>query len=113
MSNILQSVTDLLKKCLEGDPPPPAIIAGLGPRIDQLLAVSVDPCGDGIDRWVNQWQALITDVRLRDTLVVRAVQMNFPRLAEALTLLGIVEFEWDGAVHAAFKIRDDKLNDFI
>lgn len=113
MANILESVTQLLRRCLEGDPPPPAIIATLGDRIDQLLAVSVDPSGDGIDRWVNQLHALIDDTRVRDTLVVRAVQMNFPRLAEALTLLGIVEFEWAVDRPAAFTVRTDKLDDFL
>lgn len=113
LANILQSVTDLLAKSLQGDPPPPALISSLGPRIDQLKAVSVDPSGAGIDRWVNQLRALVSDDRLRDTLVVRAVQTGFPRLAETLTLLGVVEVEWDGASPAAFRIRTDRLDDLL
>ncbi len=116
MANVLQSVTDLLRTCLAGDPPPPALIATLGPRIEQLAAVSVDPSGAGIDRWVTQLRALVTDERLRDTLVVRAVQMSLPRLAEVLTLVGVVEIEWTpGApdVPAAFGIRKDKLDDLL
>lgn len=113
LANILQSVTELLKKCLEGDPPPPALISTLGPRIEQLMQVSVDPSGAGIDRWVRQLHALIADVRSRDTLIVRAVQMNFPRLAEALTLLGVVEIEWEGTVPDAFRIREDRLDDML
>ncbi len=116
MANVLGSVTHLLQRCLAGDPPPPALIAGLGPRIDQLMALSVDPSGAGIDRWVTQLRALVNDERLRDTLVVRAVQMGFPRLAEALTLLGVVEVEWaagEPAVPAAFRIRRDRLDDLF
>ena len=116
LANILQSVTDLLKKGLDGDPPPPALIAALGPRIDQLMQVSVDPSGTGIDRWISQLHGLIAEERLRDTLLVRAVQMSFPRLAEALTLLGVFEIEWaPGApsVPAAFRFREDRLDDVL
>lgn len=113
MANVLQSVTDLLKRCLEGDPPPPALVATLGPRLDQLMAVSVDPSGAGIDRWVSQFRALVGDERLRDTLVVRAVQMTVPRLAETLVLVGVVEVEWDpgdASRPTAFRIRRDRLD---
>ncbi len=116
MANILQAVTDLLRTCLAGDPPPPALIAGLGPSIERLTEVSVDPSGAGVDRWVNQLHALVSDDRLRDTLLVRAVQMTFPRLAEALTLLGVVEIEWDAGTPAtptAFRVHTDRLDDLL
>lgn len=90
MANILQSVTDVLKRSLDGQPPPPAILGTIGNRLDELLAVSVDPTGDGIDRWLGSLRAITNDTRLHETLLVRAVQMNFPRLAESLTLLGAV-----------------------
>ncbi len=110
MANILESVTGLLTKALEGDPPPPAILQTIGPRLDQLLAVSVDPSGDGIARWLATLRAITGDTRLHDTLVVRALQVHFPRLAEALTLVGVIGFEWDGATPAAFSIDRQKLN---
>lgn len=111
--NILETITDLLKKSLEGDPPPPAILQTISGRIDELLAVSVDPSGDGIDRWLAKLRALVNDTRLRDTLIARAIQMRFPRLAEALTLVGVIGFEWEGATPAAFSIDRQRLNDLL
>src|SRR5207247_839499 len=113
MANILESVTNLLKNSLGGDPPPPAILQTISGRLDDLLAVSVDPSGDGIDRWLAKLRALANDTRLHDTLLVRAVQMRFPRLAEALTLLGVIGFEWEGSTPAAFSIDRQKLNDLL
>ena len=113
MSNILESMTNLLKNSLDGDPPPPAILQNIGGRLNELLAVSVDPSGDGIDRWLTKLREIADDTMLRESLVVRAVQMNFPRLAEALTLLGIIGFEWDGNRPAAFSIDWDQLNQLL
>ena len=113
MATILESITDLLKKSLQGDPPPPAIIQNLGGRLDELLGVSLDPSGDGIDRWLGKLRAITGDQRLRETLVVRAMQMSLPRLAEALTLLGVIGIEWDGDTPAAFSINWTGLNDLM
>lgn len=113
MATILQSITDLLKKCLQGDPPPPVILQSLGGRLEELTAVSLDPSGEGIDRWLGKLRAIAADQRLRETLAVRAVQMSFPRLAEALTLLDIIGVEWDGHTPAAFSINWNGLNDLM
>lgn len=113
MATILESITDLLKKSLQGDPPPPAIIQNLGGRLDELLGVSLDPSGDGIDRWLGKLRAITGDQRLRETLVVRAMQMSLPRLAEALTLLGVIGIEWNGDTPAAFSINWNGLNDLM
>jgi hypothetical protein len=113
MTNILESITNLLTKSLEGDPAPPAILQNIGERLNDLLAVSVDPSGDGIDRWLGKLRAITNDTRLHDTLLVRAVQMNFPRLAETLTLVGIIGFEWEGSTPAAFSINRQKLSDLL
>lgn len=113
MANILESITNLLKHSLEGEPPPPAILQNIGGRLAELEAVSFDPSGDGIDRWLGKLHEITNDTRLQETLVVRAVQMNFPRLAEALTLLGIIGFEWEGDKPAAFSINWDGLNQLL
>lgn len=116
MPNILETLTDLLRTSLDGEPEPPAVIATLGPRIEQLTAVSVDPSGAGIDRWITQLRALLEDEVLRDTLLVRAVQVHLPRVAEALTLLGIVEVHWDAGETtrpSAFGIHRDRLDDLL
>jgi hypothetical protein len=56
MSNFLTSLTDLLQKSIEGEPDPPAILKTIGDRLQDLFAVSVDPSGDGIDRWLGKLQ---------------------------------------------------------
>ena len=115
MSNILGTITDLLKKSIQGDPPPPGIIQNLGDRLTDLMAVSADASGDGIDRWLTKFRALTGDVVLRETLLVRALQMNFPRVAETLTLLDIITFAWgaDPALPLSFGINWKGLNKFF
>lgn len=113
MANILESITNLLKQSLEGDPPPPAILQTIGDRFIDLMALSVDPSGDGINRWLGKLRAITGDTRLHETLIVRAVQMNFPRLAESLTLIGVIGFEWAGNTPSAFSINWQKLNDIF
>lgn len=95
MTNILQSITNLLKTSLAGDPPPPAILETIGDRLDELLAVSVDPSGDGLERWLAALRAITQDTRLHETLIVRALQVHFPRAAELLTLLDVIGIEWE------------------
>ena len=58
---------------------------------------------------------MLGDVSLRDTVVVRALQLRAPRLAEALTVAGLIEFEFAaGDPRAfAFHIAWDKLDAFL
>lgn len=113
MANILESITNLLKQCLEGEPPPPALLQGIGDKLAQLEQVSVDPSGDGIDNWLSKLREITGNKKLHETLIVRAVQMNFPRLAEGLTLLGVIGFEWDGNKPAAFSINWEQFNHLL
>lgn len=113
VANILESATDLLTKALDGDPPPPAILNALAPRLAQLTAVSVDPSGDGIDRWITTLRSITNDDELHETLIVRAVQMRFPRLAEALTLLGVITYSWQGQTPRAFGIDQVRLRNLL
>ncbi len=113
MANILESLTQVLQKSLAGDPPPPPILLPIGDRLAVLGAVSVDPSGEGIARWLATLRTITNDTRLHETLVVRALQMSFPRLAEALTLLGVISFQWEGAQPAAFAINWAALQDLL
>jgi hypothetical protein len=113
MANILESLTQVLQKSLAGDPPPPPILLPIGDRLAELGAVSVDPSGEGIARWLATLRTITNDTRLHETLVVRALQMSFPRLAEALTLLGVISFQWEGAQPAAFAINWAALQDLM
>lgn len=113
MPNILESITNLITHSLEGEPPPPAILQTIAGRLAELEAVSIDPSGDGIDSWLRKLREIANDKRLHETLVVRAAQVNFPRLAETLTLLGVIGFEWDGNKPAAFSINWEQLNHLL
>ena len=99
MAHLLTTLSNLFKSCLEGAPPKPAILDGLEDRIGQLLAVSADPGGEGVERWLAALRSITGDVALRDTLVVRALQVKLPRLAEALAFAGAFDVQWtaDGA----------------
>ena len=114
MTNILQSITNLLKTSLAGDPPPPAILETIGDRLDELLAVSVDPSGDGLERWLAALRAITQDTRLHETLIVRALQVHFPRAAELLTLLDVIGIEWENDPRpGSFFINWPRLNDLL
>ena len=94
MENLLSSITQLFKSSLAGDPPPPELLNGLDGRLNELLAVSADPSGDGINRWLSKLHDITHDTRLHETLLVRTLQMHFSRAAEILTLTGIIKFEY-------------------
>jgi hypothetical protein len=94
MGNILQTLTEVLQSGLAGEPPPPPILQTIAGRLNELTSVSLDPSGAGIDRWLRALHAITGDQRLHDTLIVRTLQMRFPRVAEALTALGLIGFEW-------------------
>lgn len=110
MANILASITSLLNSCIAGDPPPPQILLDIEPRLNELTAVTADPSGNGIASWLAKLRSITGDTRLQETLIVRALQMHFPRLAETLTLLGIIGYEWDGEKPAAFSVNWNQLD---
>lgn len=110
--NILESLTGLLRSSVEGDPPPPALLDGLSDRLGGLADVSVDPSGDGIDQWLIKLHSITSDTRLHETLLVRVLQVHFPRVAESLTLLGIIGFEYENGSASAFRVDWQQLRFF-
>lgn len=72
MANILETITGLLKTSIEGDPPPPQILLDINNQVDELMAVSVDLGGDGINRWLSKLHEISNNTRLHETLLVRA-----------------------------------------
>lgn len=114
MGNILQSLTKLLQDSLEGEPPPPVNLQSIGERLSELGNISIDPSGAGIDRWLRALDSITNDQRLKDTLVARALQMHFPRVAEALTALGLIGFEWTADnTPAALTLNWSQLDTFL
>jgi hypothetical protein len=116
MANILQTITNIFESSIQGEPPPPAILQNIGERLNDLMAVSADASGDGINRWLAKLRELTTDTRLHETLLVRTLQMKFTRAAELLTLLGIIKFKWDDVEPpkpVEFSIDWSKLNKIL
>lgn len=105
MASILDSAFDVLKAGLtpaEGDPPLPKLLqdnfAAIESLVDGLQSVQTGPTGAGIDEWLDKLkaiEAIAAGSHLHDTLVVRALQVRAPRLAELLTLARIILIEFD------------------
>lgn len=114
MANFLQALTKLLQDSLAGQPPPPAKLLTISDRLNELTDFSIDTSGAGIDKWLRALHDITGDQELHDTLIVRALQMQFPRVAEALTALGLIDFKWaaDGTLDA-FILDWDGLDAFL
>jgi hypothetical protein len=95
MATILESVTKLLQSCLGDDPPRPDVLRQLDATLPGLMEVGIDPTGDGIDAWLQKLNSITGDPAVRESLIVRALQIHTPRLAEALTLAGIIAVTWN------------------
>ncbi len=116
MANLLSTITHLFERSLQGEPPPPVILNGLGTKLSELLDLSADGSGDGISRWLSKLHEITGNTRLHETLLVRTLQMHFPRAAELLTLLGVVKFEYeigDSIKPIAFAIDWEKYNNLL
>lgn len=113
MANVLESLSALFRDCLEGDPPKPTILNGLADRIGELLAVSADASGEGLERWLSALRSITGDAAVLETLLVRAMQKKLPRVAEALALAGAIAVQWEsgpgGAGPRSFTINWDYL----
>lgn len=117
MPNILTTIQKLIQDCLAeqpGDPPLPAILIGAADELQQLFNLQLEPTGAGLDQWLDQFRALTQNDDLRETLLVRSLQLRLPRLAEALTLIGVVAGEWTEAADrpALFRINWSALDAF-
>ena len=116
MANILESLKSLITDSFAGEPAPPDILDGIRGRIDELTNVSSDATGDGISRWLSKLHDITHDTRLHETLLVRVLQVNFPRAAELLTLLGVIKFEWAAGQPekpVAFSIDWNRFNEIL
>ena len=98
MDNVFQTITRLLKESLgsaDTEPRLPTVLRAVGPQVEDLLGFSSGLDGSGVQQWIERFKALIGSEEIRDTLVVRAIQLRLPRLAETLTFLGIITFAFE------------------
>ena len=113
MANILDTISRFLEEALGNEPPKPQILEDTTVQLGNLKQVSTDASGAGIVQWLNEFKTIVTSRELRETLLVRAMQIHFPRLGEVLALLGVVNVEWQGKKPRHFTIDWNKLNQLL
>ncbi|MFO1003030.1 MAG: DUF6603 domain-containing protein [Planctomycetaceae bacterium] len=114
MSSFLAVVAKQLEGMLTAAPlPVPAILSTLGPQIRDLSNLTVDSA-ESLPKWLEKWKVLATDKKIADTLLVRLIQINLPRLAEILTFLDVIKFVRDagGDLHH-FDIDWNRLSNLL
>ncbi|WP_347345842.1 DUF6603 domain-containing protein [Microbacterium sp.] len=95
MADVLSTLKSLFDEVLadpppSGAPPLPAALVGLRDRLGALTGITFDGGGDPLEKWLATLRSITGDVAVRETLVVRVLQLKLPRVAESLTLLGVV-----------------------
>jgi hypothetical protein len=118
MANFLEVITLFLKECIGNpDVPPklPTVLRDAGITVEKLLTLSLGSGASGIQEWIRNFEGLISSPEIRDALMVRALQIRFPRLAETLTFLGVITFDFEpnGTGVRSLKLDWDRLNRFI
>lgn len=120
MSSLLQTIIGFFKDNLQGnqaagDPLPPGKLGDIANIIDKLSQVQLGTGNNGLADWLDEIDRVINDIALRDTIVVRALQLRAPRLAEALTLAGLIEVEFreQNPRAFAFRLAWNRLDDFL
>ncbi|MFM7843626.1 MAG: hypothetical protein ACKPEY_05270, partial [Planctomycetota bacterium] len=89
MENIFQVIHDLFRTVLNEPPIRPKSLRNVVPN--SLPSITIDPTGNRISDWLKQ----LGNNRLPvEALLIRVLQVKFPRLAELLTLLGVIQFEF-------------------
>jgi hypothetical protein len=113
LATLLETITSAIQESLGGDPPPPEILTGLEDRLAQLSQVSLGWGENGIETWLQHFRALFNDQLLRDTLLSRTLQRRLPRLAAALTFLGVITYKFNGDRVQALPIDWQRLDALI
>ena len=114
MSDFFKRLAEALQKVFEDqDLPVPARLSGLQPAVQQLSSLTVDWTGGGVEAWLNSFRSLVGDRETQDTLLVRALQVHLPRLAEALTLLGVARYTFAGGQVQALPLDRELLKQLL
>jgi hypothetical protein len=117
LASLIETIVGFLKDNLQGtaeDPLPPGKLQNIPSIIDQLT--HVDTSNNGLVDWLATIRSVVADVGLRDTILIRALQLRAPRLAEALVMAGLVEIEFDLAGNpraSVFRIAWDRLDAYL
>lgn len=111
MASLLGAIRDFLKDSLDGDPaadpPLPGRLTDLDGIKNQLTNINVGIGNNGLTDWLDALDTALNDEELRDTIIIRALQVRAPRIAEALVLAGLVVPRFDDAAPRAAAFRFD------
>jgi hypothetical protein len=121
LASLIETIVGFLKDNLRGnqaagDPPPPGKLDDIQHIIDQLTQIQLGTGNNGLVDWLAAIRSLVGDDVLRDTILVRSLQLRAPRLAEVLVMAGLVDIDFHAAEIPrafAFRIRWDKLNAYL
>jgi hypothetical protein len=120
LASLISSIVDFLKDNLEGnqaagDPLPPGKLGAIATTISKLSQIQLTTDNNGLADWLDELDRVLGDTALRDTIIVRALQLRAPRLAEALTFAGLItaEFRNEDPRAFAFRLAWNRLDDFL
>ena len=120
MESLLSSIVDFLKDNLQGnqaagDPLPPGKLGTIATTINKLSQIQLSTGNNGLADWFDELDRVLGDTALRDTIIVRALQLRAPRLAEALTFAGLItaEFRDEDPRAFAFRLAWNRLDGFL
>jgi hypothetical protein len=95
MATLLESLNEALRSATGPGPPDlPEVLVGLDAKVAELGQISVEWGANGLEEWLSKFHQLFDDDAIRDSLCVRFLQLRLPRIAEALTIAGIVTIEY-------------------
>ena len=100
MANLLTTLQDLIKDCLQtadDTRPLPTVLENALAQVQSLLGLNLEPSGQGLEQWLATFRQVTGDTVLRETLLIRVLQIKLPRAAEALALVGALTLTWDAA----------------
>ncbi len=88
MTSLLKEISSLIDECFETDPPqlPNKLKV---PDADKITDIQMDSTGKGIQKWLGEIKTLGFS---SEAVLIRVLQIKFPRVAELLTLLGVIDF---------------------
>ena len=90
MTSLLKEISSLIEECFNTVPPRLPTTLRV-PSVGEFTNIQIDPTGKGIQAWLNKIKALGSS---SEAVLIRVLQIKFPRVAELLTLLGMIEFEF-------------------
>lgn len=91
--SILKKISDLIDDCLTSPPPVPSSLKDPNGEIAKPRQLQIEPTGHGIEKWIGEIKKTADS---SEPILIRVLQVKFPRVAEILTLLQVIKFTFEG-----------------